>query len=55
MAFNQTWRQIYLPDGSTTMVLIESIEVPDPEPMPPSLEQQVIDLRKEIELLKSKL
>ena len=52
MAINETWRQVYKPDGSTTMVLIESVEVPDPVEVE-DIYQKVARLEKEIEQLKA--
>jgi hypothetical protein len=46
MALNQTWRKEIV-DGKEKMILVESIEVPDPPPSLPTIEE-VVEVLKEM-------
>lgn len=55
MGQNETWRQIYKPDDTTMMVLIEQEEVSDPLKSVETLEQKVERLETELNALKEAL
>ena len=52
MAKNTEWKQAFDKDGKEVMVLVEQVEVPDPEPSPPTLEERIEALEAEVKSLK---